>query len=172
MLVVMGDTHGRQDHRLAGSVQAAIHEADAVVHTGDFITQAVLDAFEAECPTLYAVHGNNDSKEVCDRLPPKQVFETEGLRIVVVHGHEHTHTALSILGRQEDADLLIVGHSHSPQFIQREEVAILNPGSHAVPRQFRPAYATLQADAMGVEGRLIDPDGTVFEEFTIRRRAE
>lgn len=172
MLTIVGDTHGRDDARLSGPVLAAVRDADAVVHTGDFLTRSVLQRFREESTVLHAVAGNNDSKEVRACLPAVNVFEAEGLRIVVVHGHEHTRTGVIMLARQETADLVIVGHSHNPQFVTTDAVPVLNPGSYAVPRQFRAAFATIHGTDSGVEGQLIDPDGDVFEVFSIKRRAE
>lgn len=172
MITVVGDTHGRVDARLSDRVLAAIRGADAVVHTGDFLTQSVLDTFRQESAQLYAVYGNNDSKEVQDQLPRITAFDAAGLRIVVVHGHEHTMTGISMLARQEGADLVVVGHSHNPQFVRTDRVPVLNPGSYAVPRQFRAAYATLEKTNAGAVGRLIDPDEGVFETFKIKRRAD
>jgi putative phosphoesterase len=167
MLAVVSDTHGRDGHRLDGRTREAVREADAVVHAGDFMTESVLDAFQAEADRFYGVVGNNDRPAVKDRLPARRVVDHEGLRLVVVHGHEHTDTALSLLGRQEAADLVVFGHSHRPGVHEGDGVTLLNPGSHAQPRRYRPAHAELETDGDAVEGRLVDPDGTVFEEFTV-----
>jgi len=167
MLTVVSDTHATDDHRLTGRTLEAVRDAEFVVHAGDFTTEAVLDAFLAENGSLAGVVGNNDGPRVRDRLPGKRVVAAEGLRLAVVHGHEHTETALSLLGRQEGADLLVVGHSHRPGFREAGDVPVLNPGSHARPRQYRPAHAELKRDGDGVAGRLVEPDGTVFEEFRI-----
>ncbi|WP_336000818.1 metallophosphoesterase [Halorientalis halophila] len=171
MLTVVSDTHGRDGHRLEGRTLEAVRRADAVVHAGDFMTDSVLDAFQSEAATLYGVFGNNDEPGVCDRLPARRVVEHEDIRLVVVHGHEHTETALSLLGRQEAADLVVFGHSHRPGVHDADGVTLLNPGSHADPRRFRPAHAELERAESGpdatVRGRLVDPDGTVFEEFTV-----
>jgi len=172
MLTVVGDTHGTDDHRLHGRTLEAVREAGFVVHTGDFYTEPVLDAFLAENGSLAAVVGNNDRAAVRERLPRRRVVEAEHLRLVVVHGHEHSETALTMLGRQEDADLVVFGHSHRPGFHDDGDVPLLNPGSHAQPRAYRPAHAELErpeSDGPTV-GRLVDPDGTVFEEFEVRQR--
>ncbi len=167
MLTVVSDTHSREGRRLAGRTREAVREADAVIHAGDFTTEPVLDAFQAEADRLYGVVGNNDPPGVHDRLPAERVVEHEGVRLVVVHGHEHTDTALSLLGQQEAADLVVFGHSHRPGVYQGDGVTLLNPGSHAQPRRYRPAHAELEPGGDTVRGRLVDPDGTVFEEFTV-----
>ncbi|MFC6940031.1 metallophosphoesterase [Salinirubellus sp. GCM10025818] len=177
MLVVVSDTHGRSDHRLEGRTLEAVREADLVLHAGDFLTRSVLEAFESEARELRAVYGNNDPTELRERLPADRVVEWGGLRIVVVHGHEHSDTALAMLGRQAMADLVVVGHSHRPGFDGERDPPVLNPGSHADPRWHRPAHAELRgtgeegradgADGASVSGRIVEPDGTLLASFEL-----
>lgn len=168
VITVVSDTHATDGHRLAGRTLEAVRAADLVVHAGDLVTEAALDAFDRESARLAAVHGNNDSPEVRERVPAQRVVEADGARLAVVHGHEHGRTALSLFGRQEDADLVVFGHSHRPGVEETPDVVLLNPGSHAVPRQFRPAHAELEpGDGGGLVGRLVEPDGRVFETFRV-----
>ena len=170
MLAVLSDTHGRDSPRLSGRTADAVAEASRVVHAGDFMTEAVLDAFESRGP-LAAVYGNNATAAVRERLPADRIVEWEGLRIAVVHGHEHTETALAMFGRQASADLVVFGHSHEPTF-EDGTVPMLNPGSHADPRWHRPAHAELEWDdnEQVAHGRLVEPAGEVFERFTVEPR--
>ncbi|ELZ28777.1 hypothetical protein C475_04046 [Halosimplex carlsbadense 2-9-1] len=175
MITVVSDTHGTDGHRLAGRTLAAVREADLVIHAGDFTTAAVLDAFEAEAGAerdggdgeFVAVYGNNDDPAVRGRLTAERTVEHDGLRFVVVHGHEHDDTSLSLLGRQERADVVVVGHSHEPGRRRVGAVTVLNPGSHADPRWHRPGHAELDATGEGATGRLVAPDGEVFDEFDL-----
>lgn len=171
MLTVLSDTHGRDTHRLESRTLEAVRDADLVVHAGDYVTTDVLDAFESVCD-LRGVAGNNDPTTVRERVPDERVVEWQGLRIAVVHGHRHTETALSMLGRQTNADLVVFGHSHRPEFTS-SVVPLLNPGSHADPRWSRPAHAELEWDAAAnaARGRLVEPSGTVFERFVVEKRA-
>lgn len=167
MLTVVSDTHGTDDHRLSGRTLQAVRDADFVVHAGDFYTESVLDAFLAVNGSFAGVIGNNATRAVRDRLPKKRVVEADGICLVVVHGHEHTETALSLLGQQEEADLVVFGHSHRPGIHKADDMTLLNPGSHAQPRRYRPAHAELERDSDGIDGKLVKPDGTVFETFRI-----
>jgi putative phosphoesterase len=169
VITVVSDTHGTDGHRLRGRTLTAVKEADLVIHAGDFTTEAVLDAFEREvgCDRereFVAVAGNNDDEGVRDRLGASRTTERAGVRFAVVHGHEHDATALGYLGRETDADIVVVGHSHRPGFDPGGAVAVLNPGSHADPRRYRPAHAELEATTEGLGGRLVTPDGEVVEE--------
>lgn len=170
MLVVLSDTHSDEGTRLSGRTETAVESASTIVHAGDFTTSDVLDAFDSY-GRLHGVYGNNDTAAVRDRLPADRVVEWKGLRIAVVHGHEHTETARSLFGRQSNADLVVCGHSHAPEF-RPGVVPSLNPGSHAAPRWNRPAHAELEWDESAglARGRLCEPSGTVFERFTVEPR--
>lgn len=165
MIAVLSDTHGREDARLAGRALEAVEAASLVVHAGDFTTLPVVEAFEAASARLVAVHGNVDDDRVRARLPARETIEVEGVRLVVVHGHQHGETARAMLGREEEAALVVSGHSHRPGVVDAGDVTLLNPGSHADPRGGIPAHAELEAGEGGLRGRLVDREGNVFEEF-------
>lgn len=167
MLVVLSDTHSTDDTKLRGRTREAVEGADLVVHAGDFHREPVLDGFERVADSLRAVFGNNDGATIRDRLPEVRTVEFGGVRFVVTHRHRSGDTGLGMLARGRDADAVICGHSHRPRFDGSTAVAILNPGSHAQPRGNRPAHAELESAAGGLDGRLVTPDGEVFERFRI-----
>lgn len=164
MLAVIGDTHGRDGHRLTDRTLTAVREAEVVLHVGDFVTTDVYEAIAAEAADLVAVHGNNDDPALVDRLPAVTTIGWEGLTIVATHGHEHSDTALAMLARQEDADLVVVGHSHRPGIDSLDGATVLNPGSYAQPRGYEPAHAEIRANREGYRIRLCQPDGTELTE--------
>lgn len=173
MLVVVADTHAREESKLRGRTLEAVREAEVVVHAGDFYREAVLKEFEAATDTLRAVYGNNDDLAIRDRVPEVRTVEYAGVRFAVTHRHRSGDTGLVMLGRERDADCVVCGHSHRPRFDDAGALPILNPGSHAQPRGNRPAHAELEpvgnADEDGdrLSGRLVTPDGETFEEFAI-----
>ncbi|MDX1745074.1 MAG: metallophosphoesterase, partial [Halobacteriales archaeon] len=172
MIVVLSDTHRSEGHGLSSVVLDAVREATAVVHAGDFTTTAVVDAFEALTDRLVAVHGNVDGGAVRERLPAERIEEIAGLRLAVVHGHEHTTVARSLLGREADADLVISGHSHRAAVADARGVTLLNPGSHADPRGGTATFATLDltgpaGEDGGIDGTIRTVDGTVLERFSV-----
>lgn len=168
MLVALSDTHGTDGTRLRGRTRDAVHEADVVVHAGDFTTGTVLDAFEDAAETLYAVHGNSDDPAVSDRLPDSRTLTFGGATFAVTHTRRGGATALSLFGRERGADVVVFGHSHRPTVVSGETAPVLlNPGSHAEPRGNRAAHAELERSASSVEGRLITPAGDVLERFSV-----
>lgn len=158
MLVALADTHGREGPRLTDALRETIADADCLLHAGDFTTPAVLDAFAAVSDRLVAVYGNSDRAPVRARLPAVETLDALGRRFLVVHGHEHDRTSLSLLARQDGADVVVLGHTHTPGTEAVGDVTLVNPGSHADPRGSRPAYATVE-NAGDPCVRLRSPDG-------------
>ncbi|WP_135853374.1 metallophosphoesterase [Halorussus salinus] len=175
MITVLSDTHSRSGHELAGRAKEAVEESRAVVHAGDFTTESVLDAFEEVADRLYAVYGNNATPGVRDRLPPERTFEIEGVRFVLTHGDDRGATGLSLLGRQQAADVVVFGHSHRHAATDAEDVLLLNPGSHADPRGGIPTHAELRVAEDGenetTDARLVGEirrrDGSVVETLEV-----
>lgn len=178
MLTVVSDTHATENHRLEGRTLEAVREADLVVHAGDFHRESVLDDFYEEAETLRAVYGNNDDSAIRDRLPTERVVEYAGLRFAVSHTQRGGATALTLFGRERDADAVIFGHSHQPTIDKSGPIPLLNPGSYAQPRGNRPAHAELEPAVDTDEpdgtltGTLVTPDGDVFERFRISPATE
>ncbi|WP_247730935.1 metallophosphoesterase [Halovivax limisalsi] len=169
MIAVFSDTHGTEGHCLEGEALTAAREADAIVHAGDFKTEAVLDAFQSFSAPLYAVAGNVDEPGVADRLPTERTIETDGVTIAVRHQPAGGETALAMFGRERDADLVVFGHSHQPTLVETDDVVLCNPGSHAQPRGYRPGFATVERtdDGLAIEQR--EPDGSTIASTIVDR---
>lgn len=179
MLTVVSDTHRTDGHGLRGRTLAAVREAALVIHAGDFNREPVLEAFEREASTLRAVYGNTDDAAIRKRLPAERTVEYGGVRFAVTHTRRGGETALTLFGREREADVVVFGHTHRPTFDAGGPVSLLNPGSHAQPRGNRAAHAELEpiggggdgtGDDAGLSGRLVAPDGDVFERFRIEPR--
>jgi putative phosphoesterase len=149
-LVLTSDTHVPQRSRdLPHSLWAAIEAADVVVHAGDWVDVALLDALEARAARLVAVYGNNDGPALRARLPEVARVELGGVRLAVVHetgkaaGRERR-----MLAAFPDADVLVFGHSHIPwDTVAPGGLRLLNPGSPTDRRrQPRHTYLTLRAE--------------------------
>ena len=163
MIVLLGDTHRQTGHGLAGELLDRVRTATAVVHTGDFVTEAVVDSFETTANGRFVgVHGNADAGSVRSRLPERQTVTVDGRTIVVVHGHDHTPSLLSFMGREAGADLVAFGHSHRP-VIEEGPVTLCNPGSHTSPRGGPPTYALIDESRC----RILTTDGSLEGEHSL-----
>ncbi|SCL30133.1 metallophosphoesterase family protein [Micromonospora inyonensis] len=142
-VLVTADTHVPKRARdLPGQLWAAIDTADVVLHAGDWVDVALLDAVESRARRLVAVYGNNDGPALRARLPEVARVELAGLRVAVVHETgPRTGREARCAARFPDADLLVFGHSHIPwDTVAPTGLRLLNPGS-PTDRRAQP-YAT------------------------------
>jgi putative phosphoesterase len=131
-LLLISDTHlPKRAKVLPDAVWAAVDAADLVVHAGDWVDEATLDALEQRATRLVGVFGNNDGPELRARLPEVARFEVDGVRFAVVH---ETGSAAGRERRADEAypdtDVLVFGHSHIPwDTVSPAGLRLLNPGS-------------------------------------------
>jgi putative phosphoesterase len=131
-LLLLADTHvPRRAKDLPGEVWSAVAAADVVVHAGDWVDVALLDALERRSARLVACYGNNDGPALRARLPEVGRADIDGLSLAVVH---ETGTSAGRERRCEDAfpgvDVLVFGHSHIPwDTVSPGGLRLINPGS-------------------------------------------
>jgi uncharacterized protein len=155
-LLIIADTHlPKRARDLPPPVWEAVDEADVVIHAGDWVDLASLDALESRARRLVAVYGNNDGPELRARLPEIAHATLAGVRFAVVH---ETGPAK---GREQrcsrdypESDVLVFGHSHIPWDTTTETgLRLLNPGS-PTDRRSQPYCTYLTATAR--DGSLAD----------------
>ena len=155
-LVLTSDTHlPRRARDLPAPLWAAVDDADVVVHAGDWVDVAALDALAARSARLIGCYGNNDGPALRARLPEIAYAELDGLRLAVIHetgpsaGRDERCAA-----RFPDVDLLVFGHSHIPwDTTARSGLRLLNPGS-PTDRRRQPFATFMTATIAG--GRLTE----------------
>lgn len=167
MLVALSDTHCADDPELTPHLRTVIEEADCVLHTGDFVTETVFGQFETLARDIVAVCGNRDRPSLAGRLPETATTAWSGTRFLLAHGHRHDETSLSLLARQESADVILTGHTHCPRIGRLGEYPHINPGSHADPRGNRPAYAAFERENGEIAVHLRTPAGAEIERETL-----
>jgi putative phosphoesterase len=134
---VISDTHLMGCHekieRIAGTV---FRDADLILHAGDLVDIAVLDAFAPR--EVKAVFGNMDPPGVRDVLPEKLIWEIDGRRFALIHGWG---PPFAIERRLRDyvgaVDCLVYGHTHYPMNEVWDGTLFFNPGS-ATDKRFAP----------------------------------
>ncbi|MFC4945234.1 metallophosphoesterase family protein [Pseudonocardia sp. GCM10023141] len=154
-LLLISDTHlpGRAKD-LPPPVWEAVDAADVVVHAGDWVSVAALDALEARAARLVGCYGNNDGPALRARLPEVARVELGGVRFAVVHetggkeGRERRCAAA-----YPAVDVLVFGHSHIPwDSTAPGGLRLLNPGSPTDRRRMPTCtWMTVEVDA-GVLG--------------------
>lgn len=136
-LLLLSDTHlPVRAKALQEQVWRLVDEADLVIHAGDWVDVATLDALSARARQILGVAGNNDGPELWERLGEVARVEVEGVRIAVIHetgaaaGREARCDARFGPASDAPAEVLVFGHSHIPwDSTTPGGVRLLNPGS-------------------------------------------
>jgi len=128
-LLVMSDTHG--DAEVIQRVREANQDVDAVIHCGD--SELAFDHPNLE--EVWKVRGNCDRDE---RFPDEQLFEMEGIKVFVAHGHllnvKSTIMNLIYRSKEVEANIAFFGHSHVLGAELVDNILFVNPGSLLKPR--------------------------------------
>jgi putative phosphoesterase len=129
-IAVVSDTHlPRGTRRLPDGCLRELERADLILHAGDFTAASVLEDLRAFAP-VEGVHGNMDDSELCALLPERRVVDVGGARIGMIHDPgARLGREARLAGRFPGCDLVVYGHTHSPELISFGNVRILNPGS-------------------------------------------
>ena len=126
---LISDTHGFPDT----SVFEYFKNVDEVWHAGDIGTIEVLETFREFKPTV-AVWGNIDGGRLRVECQEKEVFEREGVRVLLTHiAAKPPKYNKKVLGyvKQYQPKLLVCGHSHILKVMPDTENKLLfmNPGA-------------------------------------------
>ena len=133
MLYVISDTHiPDRISRLPQEFVEKIKKDDTIIHAGDFTDLKTYRDLE-NLAALYAVCGNMDHPEIKKLLPAKKVFEYSGRKIGLIHGSGSPFNLAEKIFREfdENLDVIIFGHSHSPYNLKHGKTLLFNPGSLA-----------------------------------------
>ena len=170
-LLLIADTHvPKRAKDLPAQVWDEVDQADVVVHAGDWVDPALLDALSSRAAHLIGCWGNNDGAELRRRLPERADVTLDGLRFTVVHETGAATGREARMARDyPGTDVLVFGHSHIPSIFTLEPDGIrveavrsararlklepgrkylINPGSIGQPRDRDPraAYMTYDSD--------------------------
>jgi len=131
-VLVLSDTHIPERAKdLPKKLYQELEDASLIIHAGDFTEWWVFERLQGFAP-LKAVKGNMDTLEVKEKLPEKDIFEFEGIRIGLIHGYgspTETHRMVKEAFQDEDLKLIVYGHTHQPRVEKVGDVTWLNPGS-------------------------------------------
>ncbi len=153
-VLVVSDTHltARTLDRMPSEVWALAADADVVLHAGDVVDVAVLDALREHAP-VHAVLGNNDVG--LDRVLPELLeLELGGVAVGMIHDSgARAGRGPRMQRRFPDAAVVVFGHSHDPLV---EQVAggplLVNPGS-PTHRRRQPVHTVAWLELTGGEVR-------------------
>lgn len=156
---VISDTHLRgPDDRLLAIVRKHFHDTGLILHAGDLVDLAVLDAFGDRA--VLAVCGNMDPPRVGEEIPYKRVIEVGRFRIGLIHGWgSPVDLEDRLRGEFENVDCIVYGHSHYPANRVRNGILFFNPGSACDRRYARSTtVGLLEIGQESIEGKIIAVD--------------
>lgn len=127
---ILSDTHSHWDDKFA----LYFKECDEIWHAGDIGDIELLERLEAIGPKVRAVRGNIDHGEVNRRCPEIDIFECEGIKVLLTHigGYPGKWSrGMERLLRDEKIKLMVDGHSHLLKifFDSKLDLLHINPGA-------------------------------------------
>jgi putative phosphoesterase len=153
---VVSDTHGY----LEPHVVEAFSGVDHIIHAGDVMDAATLEALAAVAPVT-AVAGNMDDGKL-GKLPREVAGEIGGVRFIVGHKRKRLLKRLSNgkiegIGKHDLPELVICGHDHLPAVEWVDGTLYLDPGSASAPHyeDDDPTVAIVENGDAGLDVRFI-----------------
>lgn len=145
---VISDTHGL----LRPEALKHLVDVHSIIHAGDIGAPNVLEKLQTLAP-VSAVRGNNDKGTWAEAIPESLLFEVRGHSIHVLHDLSQIDMSPAAAG----ISVVISGHSHKPEVVERDGVLFVNPGSLG-PRRFRLpiALAKLYVSDTGVRAEIVE----------------
>lgn len=128
---ILSDTHGLWDDRYVTHFK----DCDEIWHAGDIGDYAIIERLAEETgTTVRAVSGNIDHGTVRRKCNELEIFECEGLRVLLTHigGYPGRWAkGMKKLLKDENITLMVDGHSHILKVIYDKELGLLhiNPGA-------------------------------------------
>lgn len=135
-VLVISDTHGNIENAkniLNKLIPAGVK---AVLHCGDYVSDARLIEKLYPQVDVYGVYGNCD---VGFGGAYTEVVTLEGVSIYMSHGHRYgvkwgDYDEVAIDAIAHEAAIAVCGHSHEAYLEKEQGVLIMNPGSLTLPR--------------------------------------
>lgn len=154
-ILVISDTHG--DINKAEEAIRSNPGINLIIHLGDYFrdAQKLSDTFP-NIPIEY-IYGNSDF--MIEDVPAEKLIEIGGKRIFLTHGHRYSvkwdYDKLYRKAEETKADVLLFGHTHVPDLIEKGRYYVLNPGSTSDPRDDScESYAIIEIDHGNVKPML------------------
>ncbi len=153
---VISDTHGHLDPQ----VLEEFADVDHIIHAGDIMDAATLEALAAVAPVT-AVAGNMDDGKL-GKLPREVAGKVGGVHFVVGHKRKRLVKRLTLgkvdgVPKHDAPDLVIYGHDHLPAVEWVDGTLFLNPGSASAPHEEDddPTIAIVEPGPAGLGVRFI-----------------
>ncbi|GAB6138880.1 metallophosphoesterase [Halanaerobaculum tunisiense] len=145
-VAVFSDAHGRSQQVRQALEQ--LSDIDYLLYAGDGVEDLLNSNFLTDIETI-VVPGNRDFGV---ELPKERIVELAKQRIFLTHGNNYNIKwgldKLYYRAQEEEADIVIFGHTHRKLAQEIEGTLFFNPGSIALPRDSRyGSYGVLEIES-------------------------
>lgn len=122
---------------------------DILVHCGDKYKDAQKYAEKLNISTIYQVPGNCDFDVHDKELVITKIIENK--KVLITHGHIHNVKEnlqrLIRYAKENDADVVLYGHTHQSHNEIIDNILFFNPGSTIFPKDGRASFGILEISA-------------------------
>jgi putative phosphoesterase len=132
---LISDTHvPTRAKEIPKQVFKAFEKADYIIHAGDLVDISVIEELE-QIALVLAVHGNMDGPEIRGKLPRINSLRVFDWKIGVTHNPTAPFGTDKMKGiaAKNNFDVLVYGHTHSPNIRREANTLFINPGSPTNP---------------------------------------
>lgn len=154
-IIVLSDSHG--DIEKAEKVISKNRDADLIIHLGDYFRDAQQLADKYPLIPMEYIYGNSDF--MIGDVPSEKLLVYEGKKIFITHGHRYSvkwdYDNICKKAEETGADVLLFGHTHVAEVIDRGNYKVINPGSISDSRDGKAeSYALIRINGEDVEAKL------------------
>ena len=143
----VSDSHGNL--YMLDKAISSMGNVDMIIHIGDHYKDIIKVNEKYKKPIEYVV-GNNDFKGQADY---EKTIVIQGKRIFLTHGHRYNIyygiNRLYYKGLEENADVVVFGHTHVQHIERAGDMLLLNPGSTSLPRDNKPGCLIININDNG-----------------------
>jgi putative phosphoesterase len=132
---LISDTHVPvRAKEIPSQVFKVFEKADYIIHAGDLVDISVIEKLE-QVALVLAVHGNMDGPEIRGKLPKTNSLRVFDWKIGVTHdpGTLFGMGKMKEMAAKNNFDVLVYGHTHSPNIKRETDTMFINPGSPTDP---------------------------------------
>lgn len=157
-IAVLSDTHSL----LRPEIMEILQTCEAILHAGDFASEETAQELGKMAPH-YFVMGNAD-KNWAEGIPEERSFELFGYHFFMIHNSKKVKEV------PEGTEILVHGHTHKYEAVERDGILYLNPGSCGPRRFHQPVtMAVMTIDAEKHTYRIEKIECTTEERIEIKQ---
>lgn len=149
-IFVFADTHGDTD-----GIELVISKSkpDLIIHLGDLVTDALKIQNKYPNIEMIIIRGNADND---DSIAKEKNIYISGKNIYLTHGDQFNHgkgvtrsapeSEIVAYAIQNNVDIVLYGHVHTPILSYERNVFAMNPGSSVFDRKrgFNPTFGLIE----------------------------